>query len=519
MAGAIFWIRQLFHRLRRPVLVLQDVPELKHSDLKLAAFHQYLEVAKEMKAFEETKFTAWVNKAQTIVSTTMKRSILKMVQSEPDKGVLTFPDSERIGKTAQSTQVPKKGKIKEVGSIASGNMGSIQKSEGILSKPSLLSRGDIREIKQEQKLLLPAVREKTSTVSSSLDKTAQPKQTWTDFMSGSLLIECKLRFEVNFNWDVFEIIQEAELMEQLGFSLSPAVKEVGIQKDRLREDVDILQRVVKKYNSMLDEMSKPDIQLLKKMLLDIEKHIQPGVMRINWDSLNIVDFGNSCEKLLKNLSSTIDQINHMKADLDNRIFSEMQRYNLFSLSAYPAEEEGSFLPCKTYFLEIHSRRTELVSSMRKLYESTGPLLKKLESLVLGTATGCCPAMQLFYESYERKIFGAFITCMVNNLDSFNKTLTDSKPIFQVDAVLIASEAVLRPSPGEIYTIIIQNVKNLLEELKRFPRWMHGTCLECWPQKKEGVDDYVMFSFFEDVLNIQVNKSVNWLVAFTVGLGY
>ncbi|XP_076380407.1 dynein heavy chain at 89D [Megalopta genalis] len=517
MAGAIFWIRQLFHRLRRPVLFLQDVQELKHNDFKLVAFSQYHEVAKEFKAFEEAKFTAWVTKARTIASNTMKRNILRMVQSETDKGVLTFPDHKQ-GRNVQTIHVSKKAKSKELGSLGS-TPSTVHKGDTILSKPSIVSRGDIgslgiagsrpqlREIRHERKSLLPTHREKSSAVSSSAEKAGvHAKQTWTEFLSGSVLIECQLHFEVNFDWQVWEIIQEAELMEQLGFELSTSVKEISIQKDRLRKDIDILQRVVNQYNTMLDKLSKADIQLLKSMLMDIEKHIQPGVTRINWDSLNIADFGESCEKLLKNLSSTIDQVNHMKNDLNNRIFSEMQRYNLFSLSS--ELPEGDFLPCKTYFHEIHIKRTELVSSMRKLYESLGPLLKKLESLVLGTTTGRSPSMQLFYEKYEKEIFDAFITCIVQNLDVFNQTLINSKPIFQVDAVLIASEAVLRPSPGEIYTIILQNVKSCLEEFKRFPRWMNGTCLACAPQRRGSFDDYMMFSFFEDVMNIQaVNDSI------------
>nr|XP_031841739.1 dynein heavy chain 10, axonemal [Nomia melanderi] len=522
MAGAIFWIRQLFHRLRRPVLILQEVLELKHSELKLVAFSQYLEVAKQMKAFEESKFKNWVDKAQMVVLNTMKRSILKMVQSEPDKGMLTFPDTEKPGKNVQTIHVSRKARTKDFGSVGSTLLGSVHKGYGILSKPSILSRGDtissaiggsrvqIREMKQEHKSVLSSHREKTSTISSAMEKPAPQslKQTWTEFMSGSILIECQLRFQVNFNWEVFEIIHEAELMEQLGFELSPAVKEVSIQKDRLRKDIDVLQRVIDQYNKMLDRITKADIQLLKHILLDIEKHIQPGVMRINWDSLNIADFGHNCEKLLKNLNSIIDQTDQMKKDLDNRIFSDLQRYNLFTLPPDLAEGLEELLPCKTYFQEIQNRRTELASSMRKIYESMGPLLMKLESLVLGTTTGRSPAMQLFYETYEKKIFGAFITCMVQNIEVFNKTLTSFKPIFQVDAVLIASEAVLRPSPAEIYHIILQNVKYMFDELKRFPRWMNGSCLECRPIRRTNVDDLVTFSFFEDVMNIQaVNDSI------------
>lgn len=59
-------------------------------------------------------------------------------------------------------------------------------------------------------------------------------------------------------------------------------------------------------------------------------------------------------------------------------------------------------------MEIRNRRSELVSSMSKTYQSISPMLVKLESLVLGTSTGASPAMQLLYEKYEKKIFAAFI---------------------------------------------------------------------------------------------------------------
>lgn len=78
-------------------------------------------------------------------------------------------------------------------------------------------------------------------------------------------------------------------------------------------------------------------------------------------------------------------------------------------------------------------------------------------------------------------------------------------MFQVDAVLIASEVVLRPSPTEIYNIILQNERNLLEQLKLFPRWMNGSCLECKPQTKTENDTFVNFTFFEDLMSIQVSQ--------------
>lgn len=86
------------------------------------------------------------------------------------------------------------------------------------------------------------------------------------------------------------------------------------------------------------------ILLLKKNLLNIEKHIQPGLTRFTWNSLNIQDYINNCKKLLRSLISIVDQVSRMKDDLDNRINTELQTYNLFILP--PELYDSNLLPCK-----------------------------------------------------------------------------------------------------------------------------------------------------------------------------
>jgi len=93
--------------------------------------------------------------------------------------------------------------------------------------------------------------------------------------------------------------------------------------------------------------------------------------------------------------------------------------------------------------------------------------------------------------------------MTKNMEILNKMLNGTKPIFEADAVLIASEVMLRPSPAEIYSLICYDVQDLLERLKRFSRWMNGTCLECMPQKKNFTEEWITFSFFEDVMSVRV----------------
>lgn len=131
--------------------------------------------------------------------------------------------------------------------------------------------------------------------------------------------------------------------------------------------------------------------------------------RLNWYSLGISDYAGECQKLLKSLSSIVEQVDQMKIDLDHRIENEISCYNLFTTMKDPNDPEYELSECQTYFLDIEAKRSELIGAMLKAYQSTSPMLIKLESLVEGTSTGKSSGMQFFYEQYEHKIFTALIT--------------------------------------------------------------------------------------------------------------
>lgn len=357
MAGAIFWVRQLFHRLRRPVLIFQEVRELKHNELKLLAFSQYFELSKQLKEFEKAKFNTWLEKALPIITAIMKKSVLRMVRDEWNpSATLTFPDEQQATKDLQ-VQLMSKTKSKNVGSVPSTPHGSVVRHDGIISKASgeiesiagsrIISMTQRPEGKTDTRVSSLKEAGKSSTVSSDRHDT-RAKVTWKEFMSGAILLECQLRFQVNFDWEVFEVIREAELMEQLGFELPATIRDVGIQKTRLRTDLDAIEKMIDQYNNILKTLDKADVQLLKQTLQDVEKHIQPGVTRFNWNSLSISDYAAICNRILKNLVSTINQVEQIKKELDNRINSELESYHLFSIKKEIAESE-TLLPCKVYF--------------------------------------------------------------------------------------------------------------------------------------------------------------------------
>jgi hypothetical protein len=105
----------------------------------------------------------------------------------------------------------------------------------------------------------------TSTYGTSpekLDVSAGTIRAWREMMKGSVLIEKDLRFETNFSNDIFDIIAEAELMEQLGFVLEPVIRSVAVQKDRLHRDLQSVQNMVTDYNSLVENLTTAEVRFL-----------------------------------------------------------------------------------------------------------------------------------------------------------------------------------------------------------------------------------------------------------------
>lgn len=78
-------------------------------------------------------------------------------------------------------------------------------------------------------------------------------------MKGSVLVEKDLCFETNRLHDIFAIIAEAELMEQLGFELEPTIRSVAVQKDRLRRDLEAVQTVIKEYSTIVESLTVVEV--------------------------------------------------------------------------------------------------------------------------------------------------------------------------------------------------------------------------------------------------------------------
>lgn len=66
----------------------------------------------------------------------------------------------------------------------------------------------------------------------------------------------------------------------------------------------------------------------------------------------------------------------------------------------------SLIDCRKFFQCMELQRDKKFLEITNLYDTIGPLLTKLESIIMGTTTGECDKMTLYYAFWEETIFVA-----------------------------------------------------------------------------------------------------------------
>ncbi|XP_075390744.1 dynein axonemal heavy chain 10 [Tenrec ecaudatus] len=76
VAGAVYWERSLFYRIKHTILRFQEVEEILEGDRGREVKQKYLEVGKRMKEYEDQKYEQWKESTEQTLPTLMKKSLL-----------------------------------------------------------------------------------------------------------------------------------------------------------------------------------------------------------------------------------------------------------------------------------------------------------------------------------------------------------------------------------------------------------------------------------------------------------
>ena len=115
-----------------------------------------------------------------------------------------------------------------------------------------------------------------------------------------------------------------------------------------------------------------------------------------------------------------------------------------------------------YFEHIEKERSKDFEILARKYRAIGPLLTKMEGLVVHTNSGRSAKLSQYYAHWERKVYDALAKLILNNLKRFEKALRTERPLFQVETLLAAPDVVLHPQANEVYKLTLQSVRDCVE---------------------------------------------------------
>lgn len=116
-------------------------------------------------------------------------------------------------------------------------------------------------------------------------------------------------------------------------------------------------------------------------------------------------------KHIKSVNAMVYQIRNFAVEIRKSLM-EVGRFSLFSLKHSNETEndpiDSVVLPCKEFYRELDSVRTVKVTQMKKLFDSIGPTLIKLESIILNTFTGESNKMKQSYAFWEKEMYNCLV---------------------------------------------------------------------------------------------------------------
>ncbi|KAM9858629.1 dynein axonemal heavy chain 10 [Aulostomus maculatus] len=316
--------------------------------------------------------------------------------------------------------------------------------------------------------------------------------------------ERSIRYMVNFAPEMKEIISETNQLLSLGYSVPELAQSVALQEHKFIRYVDDLNKLVSCYHAVMDSLSEAKLVMLDQQINTVTQELLQGCKRLNWNSLGITDFISRGTQAVSKLESVVNQILKNEKDMD----SKLQSMVMSNLLKYPSLDKSDGLPGVKEFCEhIERERVKTVNVLNSKYSDIGPLITKMEHLIMETSTGKSKCMAAYYMYWERKVLDSLIKMVLRNIQAFNTALMGSTSLFQIDAILSAPKIVLQPPSNEIYWMLMQCIRDCVESTKQFVRWMNGTCIKCPSQRVSGEDEPVIFSFYSDVCqHPQINEN-------------
>uniref|UniRef100_H0ZAY7 AAA+ ATPase domain-containing protein n=1 Tax=Taeniopygia guttata TaxID=59729 RepID=H0ZAY7_TAEGU len=144
---------------------------------------------------------------------------------------------------------------------------------------------------------------------------------------------------VNFDPQILTLIRETDCMAHMCLEIPPFASVIQQQRDCAYKLIfSLFQVMLAEYKRIKLKIQHPFEQLIAPQLVEVDNAIQPGLMLLNWTSLNIEKYINTVFSKLAGLELLLDRVNDLVEFRIDAVLQEMSRVTLCML---PEDEPQS----------------------------------------------------------------------------------------------------------------------------------------------------------------------------------
>eukprot|EP00960_Hanusia_phi_P069522 767109-Hanusia_phi.AAC.3 len=288
------------------------------------------------------------------------------------------------------------------------------------------------------------------------------------------------RLFVNFDREILQLMRETKCMQRIGIEVPESAKMVLLQEDKFKSYFNQLLFVLKEYDRVLGKVIPVIRPLLKPHLDDLDRKIQPGMLMLTWQSMNIDGYLNRIHQGLGNFEELVKKINDL---IENRVESNLKYISKTLLVDIQSDSSFTLDQFVTMQEKVTKKKTQMMDAKNLEVERA---VEDLINIVLNfpiedteVSSISEETIQKLRDHYSRLMYLAILNTTKSSFHTLKRRLASrsgmgaiisEKPFFDVNVELSVPNVTMNPSLDEIQAAINRCAINVLKCSKSICQW-------------------------------------------------
>jgi dynein heavy chain len=289
-----------------------------------------------------------------------------------------------------------------------------------------------------------------------------------------------MRFHVNFDWDILQLIRETKCIDRMGgIEIPESAKMVLLQEQKFKTYNSELTHLLKEYRRVVQTIKPIAVNLLKPHIENLEYKMRPGMVTLTWTSMNIETYIEEVWAELDKLEQMVLTVNDF---MENRIDANLKVVANVLLVNLPDDQELVTLDEFVEMQERHVRATTdfLVAKSTEIEGAVNDMLGIIVSFELDPHVLAISESEIIKVKahYNWSMYQALLNATKRSLNTMKMRLSSRAKdgarmppaFFEVDLQLDGMGVRLMPSVIDIQAAINGGAVAVLKCSKMIEAW-------------------------------------------------